>query len=180
VQGIYLQQGLKIRKRMKKILYVLLICIPTILVAQDEEILREESTLTLDIDASNQYVTEVPVSGYLLDDNSVQIYTGETVFIEVELKKKKIEGMKVVSENVNPDKTLVFYFSQKTKGKLHQAMILRITNPFPYKITYSSERFAIDELWKSLPTQVIEPNFVTTEVWDDIIVNIILSDFKFK
>lgn len=36
-----------------------------------------------------------------MPDNTIQLYPGETIYVEVELVKKEIKSMKTVKKNVN-------------------------------------------------------------------------------
>lgn len=45
-------------------------------------------------------------SPYFVREKILQIYSGEKLFIEVEIEKKEIISMKVVKENINPEKTI--------------------------------------------------------------------------
>src|SRR4051812_45504818 len=73
---------------------------------------RDAFQLNLAVDDSNFYQLDVPSSPYILADNSIQIYPGETIYVEVELVRNKIKSMKTVKENLNPEKTLKISFSQ--------------------------------------------------------------------
>ena len=164
---------------MKHILIITALLFSVQMFAQ-EEVLRPEKTLKIAIDASNYYTTDLDESYYQQDENSFQVYVEDVVFVELELKKKKVISLTVVEENTNPERTVVFDFSQKTKGALHQAMILRVTNPFEYSLTFSTEKMGIDELWSPTKVGYFQPNMLGYEYWNEIIASLLISDIKLK
>ena len=72
--------------------------------AQNEVTNREEFTLKLPVDGEQFYEQKVEKSLYFVKENVLQLYPGEKLFIEVEIKKKEIISMKIVKENLNPEK----------------------------------------------------------------------------
>lgn len=142
---------------------------------------RDAFKLNIAVDDTNFYNTDIKASAYVLPDNTIQLYPGETIFVEVELAKKEIKNMKTVKENLHPDKTLVISFSQQTDGKVHKGMMLKIENPFNKKLEYKANMFLM-KYNKWAPTSVIpiQPKLSSYETWPDLIVTLALTGWEFK
>lgn len=142
---------------------------------------REAFTLNIMVDDSNFYQSNIKASNYILPDNSIQIYPGETLFVEVELNKKEIKSMKTVKENINPDKTITISFTQQTDGKKHTGMMLKIENPFKWKLEYKATMFLMKyNKWASTSVLPVQPKLSNFETWPDIIVTLALGGWEFK
>ena len=142
---------------------------------------RDAFTLKMAVDDTNFYQTEIQASAYVLPDNTIQIYPGEKIYVEVELVKKEIKSMKTVKENLNPEKTITISFSQQTDGKKHTGMMLKIENPFNMKLEYKANMFLM-KYNKWAPTNVlpVQAKLSSFETWSDIIVSIALSGWELK
>ena len=71
----------------------------------------------------------------------MQIYPGETIYVQVVQENGIIISMKAVREITNPKTTLTIRFSQKSEKKIHQMMMLEVKNPFPKNLTYEAKMF---------------------------------------
>ena len=142
---------------------------------------RDSFKLNMMVDEGNYYSTDVKASSFVLPKNTVQFYSGETLFIEVELDGNEIISMKSVKQNLNPKKTLIISLTQKTQVKKHQEMILKIVNPFNKKIEYKANIFLM-KTNKWAPSNVIPilPELTAYETWPDIIITMALSGWEFK
>lgn len=154
----------------------------TIIFAQSQELkIREEFKLIMAIDNSNTYEILVKSTPYVLIDNSILIYPGDKLYFEIELKRTNILSIKAVKENIFPEKTLVVTFEQKTKGKNHESMVLKIDNPFKYKLEYKAlGYFKKFDKWSWMNVKTIDAKKSVTETYPDIISSIALSEFKFS
>jgi len=142
---------------------------------------RDAFKLNIAVDDTNFYNADIKASAYVLPDNTIQLYPGETIFVEVELTRKEIKSMKTVKENLHPEKTLIISFSQQTEGKIHKGMMLKIENPFNKKLEYKANMFLM-KYNKWAPTSVlpIQAKLSAYEIWSDIIVTIALTGWEFK
>jgi len=141
---------------------------------------RNNYTLKLLINEDNYYETPVPKSAYILPENTIQIYPGEKILIELETENNKITSMKAVNENKYPLKTIEISFLQITEEKEHKNMMLKITNPFPNELSYTANIFLMEqEKWVNSKVIPIKPNKTTYEIWPDIIVTATLSGWEF-
>ncbi len=168
---------------MKSILYILsLLCSVNICLAQSNDLPKRDAfDLVIPVSDSAFYNAHIDASSYVLPDNTIQLYPGETIYVEIELKKKKILSMKTVKENIHPEKTIKISFSQTTEGKVHQLMMLHIENPFDLTLDYKATIFLM-AYGKWAPTTVVPvwPKKSAYETWPDVLVTIALSDWSFK
>jgi hypothetical protein len=142
---------------------------------------RDAFKLNIAVDDTNFYSADIKASSYILPENTIQLYTGEAIFVEVELDNKEIKSMKVVKENLHPEKTLIISFSQQTDGKIHKGMMLKIENPFDKKIEYKAKMFLMKyNKWAPTSIQPVQPKLTSFETWTDLIVTIALTGWEFK
>jgi len=142
---------------------------------------REAFNLRVAVDETEFYNEDIKASSYIYPDNTIQLYVGEAIYVEVELEKKKIKSMKTVKENLNPEKTLVISFTQKTEEKSHKGMTLKIENPFDLTLEYKASMFLMKyNKWYETDVLPIRPNLSAFELWSDIIISIALTEWKFK
>jgi hypothetical protein len=143
---------------------------------------REAFNLTLMINDTNAYFSEIQSSPYILPDNSIQIYPGEKIFVEIELVKNEIKSMKTVKENLHPEKTLIISFSEQTHdNNIYSSVILKIVNPFNKQLEYKASIFLEEQRkWVSTSVLPVKAKLSAYETWSDLIVTISLSDLKFK
>ena len=164
---------------MKKIILVLLILNFTSTFSQNEKPNRKEFTLTIPVDGEKYYEQKVVKSPYFVKDDILQIYSGEKIFVEVEIKKKKILSMKVVDKNLNKDKTLIIELSQETKDNKHELMMLIITNPFKYNLEYKAGMFVVGgKNWVNTSVIPVRAKLKAFETWRDPIITLVLNDWK--
>jgi hypothetical protein len=149
--------------------------------AQNEKTNREEFTLKLPVDGEQFYEQKVENSPYFVKDNVLQIYPGEKLFIEVELKKKEITSMKVVKENLNPEKTIEIELTQNTKDRKSESMMLKIINPFKKDLEYTAMMFIVGhDKWINTNVLPVRAKLTSYETWTDVIITLVLSDWKLK
>src|SRR5205085_11819122 len=99
--------------------HTLLLAITTLVLvqfskAQDTTVLkRTPYTLKIDVDKKNFYEEQIGATPYVFPNNGMQIYPGETIYVEVVQENGVIKGMKAVKEITNPEITLTIKFYQK-------------------------------------------------------------------
>lgn len=167
---------------MRKIKYIiLLLFISKNCFAQNEIEFREPFTLKLSVDTVSFYEQEVFRSKYFVKDNILQIYPNESVLIEVEVQKNEIKSMKIVSENKNPSKTIEINFTQKTDGRKHEYMILEVKNPFDKVLNYNAMMYIVGRNdWLKTSIIPIQPKLTNFELWNDVIITIVLSNWRLE
>src|SRR5687768_8046264 len=151
---------------------------------------RDLYHLSMVFNGSDSYQTDVEPSPCILPGNVIHIYTGETLYIEVEMDKKKIISMKSVKENVNPKKTLIVKLTQVTSGKGHVGVMLSFNNPFKKDFKYTPNMLIVNQKNKDKSSWVkLAPKLAAgglgekstiSEMWPDFIVSIKLEDPAFK
>ena len=149
--------------------------------SQNEKPFRDEFTLKLPVDGEQFYEQKVLKSPFFVKDNVLQIYPGESLFIEVEKTKNEITSMKVVKVNVQPEKTLIVELTQTVKERKSESMILKVINPFDSDLNYKVLMYIVGQS-KWIPTDVfpVKAKLTGYETWSDIIITMVLSDWKFK
>ncbi len=121
--------------RLLLIAFILPICIA----AQDNiKKERDEFKLQVAVNETNSYEKQMPKSKYLIDSNILQLYPGESIFLELQSDNGII---RTVNENRNPNKTIEISFVQIVKDDRHNYMLLKISNPFDLVLQYSADIF---------------------------------------
>ncbi|MHB9141760.1 MAG: hypothetical protein ACYC25_07805 [Paludibacter sp.] len=160
----------------------ILLCTSFVLVfGQNEKINRDEFTLKLPVNGTQFYEQKVDKSPYFVKENVLQIYPGEKLFIEVETTKSEIKSMKVVKDNLNPQNTIMVDFTQTTKGKKSESMMLKIVNPFEKDLEYKAMMFIVGhDKWIDTNVYPVRAKLTGFEIWSDVIITLVLSDWKLK
>lgn len=142
---------------------------------------RENFTLKLPVDSVRYYQQEVKKSPYFVEENTLQIYPGEHLFIEADVKEGKLESMKVVKENVNPSKTIEIEFSQDIEDRKHKGMMLQVSNPFDKNLLYDATMYTVKEpKWVETSILPIKPKLIGFELWNDVIITLVLHDWRLQ
>jgi len=142
---------------------------------------RTPRKLIMPIDKGMQYVQDVPADAYLLPDNSLQIYPGDTVYIEVTLENDVIKNMVAVKENTHPEKTMTVTFMQVSKRGKHEMMMLKINNPFKQTLVYQAKMFLLKgNHWISTDVMPVQGSLDGIETWPGVIVSLALGIWQFQ
>lgn len=165
-----------------KNLIILLLCLAAnISFAQNDRESRETFTLKLAVDSLNFYQQEVQKSKYFIKEKALQIYPGEHIFIEAEIKDGIIESMKVVKENKNPSKTIEIELSQNAEGRKNTGMTLEVSNPFDKRLTYNALMYMLGKNeWTETSVIPVRPKLKSFEMWNDVIITLVLDDWKLE
>ena len=167
--------------KVKTVLTILLSLTLGFSYAQNEVTNREEFTLKLPVDGEQFYEQKVEKSPYFVKENVLQLYSGEKLFIEVEIKKKEIISMKVVKENLNPEKTIEIELSQNVKDRKNVSMMLKIVNPFKKDLEYKAMMFIVGHnQWINTNVLSVKSKLTGYETWSDVIITLVLSEWKLK
>ena len=168
---------------MKQILFLVVITL-TLTVSskgQDTTVLkRTPYTLKIEVDKKNFYEDEIGATPYVFPNNGMQIYPGETIYVEVIEENGIIKSMKAVKEITKPNTTLTIKFSQKSENKVHQMMMLEVQNPFLKNLTYEAQMFLLsNKKWVKTSIYPVMAGLSGFETWTDIIISLGLSNWKF-
>lgn len=141
---------------------------------------RKPFTLQLAVDEENFYESKIDASPYVKGPNILQIYPGEVVYLEVDIKYGKIERLRSVKKNIHPDKTLSISLTQKVAGKKHEMMLLKVENPFENDLTYTTDILVMqNNKWITTNVLPVKAKLASYEMWPYVIVSAALSDWKF-
>jgi hypothetical protein len=166
---------------MKKILFIILTFTASFCYSQNEIKEREPFVLKLAVDSEQFYQMDVPKSKYFVKENIIQIYPTEKLNIEVEIKNDTIFAMKVVEKIMEPKRTIQIEFFQNVKEKKPEGMMLKVTNPFDKKLNYNSMMYIVgNNKWISTSIIPIQPNLMNFEMWNDVIITLLLEKWRFE
>ena len=166
---------------MKKIIAFVFVFITSVGFAQNDQPERDAFNLKLAIDGEQYYGMEVKKAPYFVKEKILQIYPGDKLFIETEIKKDTIFSMKIVKENKFPKKTIELEFVQDTQDKAHQQMMLNVKNPFDKSLIYNAAMFRVgSDSWTETSIIPIRPGLTNFETWADVIITLVLSSWRFE
>jgi CxxC motif-containing protein len=139
---------------------------------------RQPYKLKMPVDKNSVYEMDVPTSAFVQNNNIVQIYPGEKIFLEAKIINDSLR-LKSVKEIKNPEKTITVSCTQAvTKGK-HENIMLKIENPFDKDLYYSASMYLMRSS-KWVPTNVypVKAKLIAFEMWPDVIITLTLTDWK--
>ncbi len=145
------------------------------------QLIRPSYKLTVLVDKNYFYEEELKSTPYISPGKTVQIYPGETIFIEIEEDNGIIKSMTAVKEPVHPSKTLTISFIQSVKKKTHELMMLKVENPFSKNLIYRAKIFLLKQKkWVDTDVYPVGAGLSGYETWPDIITSIGLNDWQFQ
>ena len=134
---------------------------------------RAAYTLKVQVDKKSFYEEEIKAGPYILPNNTIQLYPGETVYIEIDQADGIIKGMKSVKEIKDVSKTVTISFTQNTNKKVHESMMLKIVNPLKYRLSYKASIFLFEhKRWVKTNVYPVQSGLSGFETWPDIITSI--------
>jgi len=133
------------------------------------------------VDKKTFYEEDLIERPYVLPNNTIQIYPGESIFIEIDQENGVIKNIKAVKEVKDPVKTLTISFTQSVNKKVHELMMLKVTNPFSNKLSYQASIYLLKQKkWVTTTVYPIETGQSGFETWPDIITSIALGNWTFQ
>jgi len=137
--------------------------------------------LSLPVDKHSLYEEDIKATPYVLPGKTIQIYPGETIYVEVRQDSGKIISMTAVKEVKDPTRTLSIKLIQTVKKKVHEMIVLEIHNPFTSRLTYKALMFLIPQKkWVETNVYPVEPGLSGFETWPDVIVSLALGEWSFS
>jgi hypothetical protein len=137
--------------------------------------------LIVAVDKNTSYEEEIKATPYVLPNKTIQLYPGETVYIEVQQENGNIKSMTAVKEIKNPAITLTISFTQTARKNIHEMTMLKVVNPFSTQLTYKAKIFLLNpKKWVDTNVYPVEAGLSAFETWPDIITSIGLGDWVFK
>jgi hypothetical protein len=165
---------------MKHLLFLFLTLLWFSAQAQSDNALpvRQSYKLSLPVEKNSTYEMDVPATPYVQNQSIVQIYPGETIYLEAEEKDGKLV-LTSVREIKDSSKTITVTCTQTvTKGK-HENVMLKVTNPFNKSLTYSARMFHMKaNKWIATNVLPVQPNLTAFEMWPDVIITFGLSNWQ--
>jgi hypothetical protein len=141
--------------------------------------MRDSFTLVMPVTKGTFYQSHIPSSPFIVGPKILQIFPGETVFIEVEQADGIISDMKSVKENKQPEKTLEITFVQNTENNAISGMMLKVKNPFKKDLSYKAMIRFVKGNWAETSIIPVKAGIWGYEMWPDVIVSIALNEWKF-
>jgi hypothetical protein len=142
---------------------------------------RTPYKLKVAVDKKSFYEEDLKETAFVLPDKTVQLYPGETIYIEVEQENGVIKNMTAVKEIKNPAITLTISFTQTAAKKVHEMMMLKIDNPFSSPLIYKASIFLFNQKkWVSTNVYPVMEGLSAYETWPDIITSIGLNSWAFQ
>lgn len=141
---------------------------------------RNSFTLTMPVSKEEFYESHIQSAPFVVGPNILQLFPGDTVFVEVDHSDGIITGIKTVKENKNKSKTLEISFIQIVENEKHSNMILKVRNPFKQDLKYDAViRVMNAQEWVSTSIIPVKAGLIGFEMWPDVIVSIALAEWKF-
>jgi hypothetical protein len=158
---------------------LLALCLTVSLYAQHSNLLPERAAYKLSLPVKNGsvYEMDVPASPFVQQDNLIQIYPGETLYLEAEENDSHLK-LTSVKKIENPEKTItVRCFQNKEHGE-HQGMFLEIRNPFKKDLVYSARMLLMNKKWVDTDVLPVSAGLLGIETWPDVVLSFALYDWK--
>lgn len=169
---------------MKKnfIFLIVLVSFSFCLYGQDStQLKRTPYKLIVAVDKKSFYEEDLKEAVYVLPENTIQLYPGETLYIEVEQENGIIKNMNAVKEIKNPSIIITLSFTQTAAKKVHELMMLKINNPFSTSLIYKASIFLFKQKrWGNTNVYPVMAGLSAYETWPDIITSIGLSNWAFE
>jgi len=146
---------------------------------QDTAILkRTPYKLSLPVDKNSVYEEDLKATPYVMPDKTIQIYPGETIYVELRQDSGKIVSMTAVKEIKDPAITLTIKLIQRVKKNTHELTMLEVHNPFSYRLNYKAVMFLMRQRkWVETNVYPVEPNLSGFETWPEVIISLGLGDW---
>jgi hypothetical protein len=149
---------------------------------QDQtQLVRTPYKLQVVVTKDVTYEEDIQATPYVLPKNTIQLYPGEKIYVEVEQENNEIKSMTAVKEIKDSSKTLIISFTQTLKKKVHESMMLNIHNPFSTALAYDAQIYLLaQKKWGNTDVYPVEARLSGIEIWPDVITSIGLGHWKFQ
>jgi hypothetical protein len=139
---------------------------------------RKPYILHVAVDKKNFYEEHLSAGQYVHPDNTVQLYSGEQVYLQAEVYNGIITGLRAVPEIKDSSKTITISFSQTVNKKVHEMMMLKVNNPFASMLSYKAMiYFLYHKKWVNTSSVPVPAGLAGYETWPDIIISIALGNW---
>lgn len=149
--------------------------------SQNEREKRKPLSLNLAVDTTQYYAMDVEETPFLVQEKVLQIYPGEKVFLETEIKGDTIYSMKSVEKNLYPEKTIEVEFTQDANDKNNISMFLNVKNPFNKTLKHDALMYTVaGQKWERTSIIPIRPKLQNFETWGYTIITLVLDNWRFE
>ncbi|WP_297333887.1 hypothetical protein [Flavobacterium sp.] len=140
---------------------------------------RAPFVLKLAVDEEGYYEMNVDKTPYFPEEKLLQIFPSEKLYIEVEIKSDTIYKMDIVKKILYPERTIEIEFIQKNEDRNAGYMELKVKNPFNRELKYQAHMYIVkhDE-WIKTSIIPVYPNLLGIEIWNDVIISLLLHDWE--
>lgn len=146
---------------------------------QNDRPVRDSFTLIMPVSKESYYESPIQSTPFVVGPNILQLFPGDTVFVEIEQKNGIITGLKPVKTNRNNDKTVEISFVQNVEEGKHLNMVLKVKNPFKKNLSYEAVmRVMNSQRWAPTSIIPVKAGLIGIEMWPDVIVSIALTEWK--
>ena len=140
---------------------------------------RQPYKLKLPVEKKSVYEVDVAESPFVMNKNIVQIYPGETIYVEAEMVNDSMM-LRSVKEIMHPERTITMTCTQAVNKGKHQSVLLKVTNPFDKALSYSGSMFLMkNNSWVPANVHPVQAKLSSFEIYPDVIITFGLSDWKF-
>jgi hypothetical protein len=166
---------------MKTFIVIIIFIFSVTVFSQNNKEKREAFSLEIAANETQQYGMDVQESPYFVKEKILQIYCNEEIFVECEIEADSISKMKVVEENINPEKTIIISFTQNSEDRKNIRTELRVKNPFSKTLIYDALMFTpISQQWKKTSIIPIHAKLENFEMWPHSIITLVLENWRFE
>jgi hypothetical protein len=163
-------------------IFLIIVCVNQNLSGQDTTGLRRAAyKQTLAVDRNSTFDQQVPESPYVFPDKTIQIYPGETIFVEISLRNSDIIGFEAVKQITDSTRTIIINLKQVSEKGVHTQTMLSIYNPFPKKLVYQAVMSTLGKTkWIHTDVWPVEPKLSGIEMWPELILSLGLGNWTFE
>lgn len=142
--------------------------------------IRPPFELKVFVTDSTVYDAPMKETQYVVHPGVLELFPGDSVLVEADTLKDSLVNVHVVSQKVNPKKTILLIFNQSRLSGNSRQMILKVVNPFDRKLAYSANILSVEtKRWTTTSINPVLPNLISYELWHNAIAAILLYDFHF-
>ena len=120
------------------VIFFLLFTLNVLSQKSNDRPIRDSFTLIMPVTKETFYESHIQATPFVVGPKILQLFPGDTVFIEIEQKDGNVTSITSVKENKNKDKTVEISFIQGVENNKHSNMILKVRNPFQKDLSYEA------------------------------------------
>ncbi len=139
--------------------------------------------MELHMDSITIYQTQIDTSRYVLDESTIQIHPGETLFLEAQVRGEEIISLRSVKQIRELQRTITVTLEQQLRDQEHDHMMLTIRNPFKKSLEgdLSLYKHGAQEWTPPEPMHYpVPPEDALYVTWSEPIVTMLLMDWTLK